>query len=171
MQDMETLVQEHGRAIYGLCRKLATTREDADDLYQQTFLIALGKTFRADGNPRALLAKICVAQWKNEQRKLARRSRIAPPAELDAELLTGGDDPAKEYSQRQLYAAVRKIVANLDDRCRLPVYLYYAADLPLKEIARVLGCPEGTVKSRLSAARAAIKKELEVNGYDGPTIG
>ena len=98
MQDMESLVQEHGRAIYGLCRKLTPTKEDADDLYQQTFLIALGKTFRADGNPRALLAKICVAQWKNEQRKLARRSRIAPSADVDTDLLTGGADPAAAYS-------------------------------------------------------------------------
>ena len=62
---------------------------------------------------------------------------------------------------------MRKIVANLDERHRMPVYLYYAADLPLKEIAQILGCPEGTVKSRLNAARIAIKKELEVNGYDG----
>ena len=169
--DMETLVLEHGSAIYGLCRKLTPTREDADDLYQQTFLVAMGKTFHKDGNPRALLAKICVAQWKNEQRKAARRSRIAPSVDVDAEIVSGGEDPAGAFSQKELHSAVRGIVSSLDDRCRIPVYLYYVADLPLKEIAKILGCPEGTVKSRLNAARNAIKKELEVKGYDRQTVG
>ena len=140
-------------------------------MYQQTFLVAMGKTFHKDGNPRALLAKICMAQWKNEQRKAARRNRIAPSSDADAEFVSGGEDPAGAISQKELYAAVRDVVASLDDRCRIPVYLYYAADLPLKEIAKILGCPEGTVKSRLNAARAAIKKELEVKGYDRQTVG
>lgn len=167
MQDMEQLIREHGKAVYGLCRKLTATQFDADDLYQQTFLIAMGKHFSEDGNPRALLTKICIAQWKNEQRKLFRRQRIAPQTDVEAEQLAAEDSPAAEAEKNELNLALRKIVASLDDRCRLPVLLYYGMELSVGEIAGVLHCPEGTVKSRLSAARKIIRNELEVNGYDG----
>ncbi len=167
MQDMELLVEQHGKAIYGLCRKLTGSVHDADDLYQQTFLVAMGKTIRDDGNPRAFLSKICIAQWKNEQRKQFRRARIAPNAEIEPENVAFTGEISADLEKREIHDAVRRIVASLDDRCRLPVLLYYGMELPLREIANILGCPEGTVKSRLSAARKIIKEELEVNGYDG----
>lgn len=167
MQDMELLVEQHGKAIYGLCRKLTGSKYDADDLYQQTFLVAMGKKIREDGNPRALLSKICIAQWKNEQRKLFRRGRIAPQSELEPEQVPLTGELTSDLEKKELHGAVRRVVASLDERCRLPVLLYYGMELPLKEIAGILGCPEGTVKSRLSAARKIIKEELEVNGYDG----
>lgn len=167
MQDMELLVEQHGKAIYGLCRKLTGSKYDADDLYQQTFLVAMGKEIRDDGNPRAFLCKLCIAQWKNEQRKLFRRARIAPVTDTEPEQVAFTGELTAEVENRELYAAVRRIVSGLDDRCRLPVLLYYGMELPLKEIAEILKCPEGTVKSRLSAARKAIREELEVNGYDG----
>lgn len=167
MQDMELLVEQHGKAIYGLCRKLTGSKYDADDLYQQTFLVAMSKKFRDDGNPRAFLSKICVAQWKNEQRKWARRARIAPVSDVETENVAFAGELAADLENRELHEAVRRIVAGLEERCRLPVLLYYGMELPLKDIAQILGCPEGTVKSRLSAARKAIKEELEVKGYDG----
>ena len=44
--------------------------------------------------------------------------------------------------------------------------MYYAADLPVREIAAVLHLPEGTVKRRLHHARITIKHELEAMGYE-----
>jgi len=127
----------------------------------------MGKEIRDDGNPRAFLCKLCIAQWKNEQRKLFRRARIAPASDTEPEQVAFTGELTAEVENRELYAAVRRIVSGVDDRCRLPVLLYYGMELPLKEIAEILKCPEGTVKSRLSAARKAIREELEVNGYDG----
>ena len=165
MLTVETLVETYGDAIFGLCRKLTGDKHDAEDLYQQTFLIALGKQFRKDGNPKALLTGICIAQWKNEIRKRARRHRIAPQTGTEATLA----DPQcleEEAFARLQEEAVRRIVAELDEKFRLPVLLYYSMELPLSDIAHVLHIPEGTVKSRLSAARQKIKQELEVTGYD-----
>lgn len=165
MLHMDDLVEQYGDALFGLCRKLTQNRHDAEDLYQQTFLAAMGKQFRKDGNPKALLTSICIAQWKNEMRKRARRHRIAP--EITADIpLHSAENPEEEAFRRQQQENVRNIVAALDEKFRLPVLLYYSMDLSLSEIAHALHCPEGTVKSRLYAAREKIKQELEVMGYD-----
>ncbi len=167
MLDVELLVEQHGKAIYGLCRKLTGSVHDADDLYQQTFLVAMGKKICDDGNPRAFLSKICITLWKGEQRKRFRRSRIAPQEELEPERIAACGEISADLEKQELYDAVRSIVAALDEKFRLPVLLYYGMELPLKEIAQTLGCPEGTVKSRLSSARKIMKEKLEVKGYDG----
>lgn len=170
MLDIETLVETYGKAIYGLCRKLTQNQHDADDLYQQTFLTAMEKTFRAEENPKALLTKICLSHYKNNQRKFARRMRIAPVSDVETEHLSSQENLEVSFAQQEEYAALRHAVEQLDEKIRIPVLLYYAMELPLKEISRILAVPEGTVKSRLNTARKAIKKELEVKGFDGQRI-
>lgn len=166
MPNMEVLVEQYGTAIYSLCRRLTDSRFDAEDLYQQTFLIAMGKQFQDDKNPKALLTSICIAQWKNEVRKRSRRNRIAPMSEQEPQDIRSPEEPEALLAEKQQKAALRQIVAKLDDRCRLPVLLYYGMEMPVSEIAEVLHIPVGTVKSRLSSAREKIRKELEVTGYD-----
>jgi RNA polymerase sigma-70 factor (ECF subfamily) len=61
---------------------------------------------------------------------------------------------------------VQKIVAELPEKYRLPIQLYYTADMSVQEIADIMRIPEGTVKSRMSKARSLLKKELEALGYD-----
>ena len=164
--DVETLVAEYGKAIYGLCRKLTQNAFDADDLYQQTFLTALGKEFRREENPKAFLTKICLSHYENTRRKYARRQRIAPVTEAETERISSGEDLEKGSLERELKTALRKAVEGLAEKYRIPVLLYYAMDLSLKEIAGCLKIPEGTVKSRLSTARKLLREELEVNGFD-----
>lgn len=55
---------------------------------------------------------------------------------------------------------LRKLIANLQDYDRSVIYLFYLAELPLAEIAMILEIPVGTVKSRLSRARANLQKQL-----------
>jgi len=167
LQNMELLVQEHGRVIFGLCRKLTPNYQDAEDLYQQTFLTALGKEIRREENPRAFLAKICVSLWKNELRKRSRRSRIAPLSDTEPGDHPGICDLSADAEEREQLAVLRACVSRLEERQRLPVLLYYAMELPLTEIAGILHIPEGTVKSRLAAARRKLREEMEGCGYDG----
>ncbi len=56
---------------------------------------------------------------------------------------------------------VRDCVAALPERYRIPVYLYYTANLPVRQIAKMLRLPDGTVKSRLHKARKLLKARLE----------
>lgn len=61
---------------------------------------------------------------------------------------------------------IRKKVASLPDKYRLPLYLYYMEALPMKDIARTLHIPVGTVKSRLFQAKKILKERLEDSDYE-----
>ena len=62
---------------------------------------------------------------------------------------------------------VRQKVQELPEKYRMVVYLYYSADLKIKEIAKCLHITESAVKSRLRKAKSMLKKDLEVIRYGG----
>ena len=61
---------------------------------------------------------------------------------------------------------IQGLVASLPEKYRIPIYLYYSADLQIKEVSEILGLPEGTVKSRMRKAKKQLKEKLEAIGYD-----
>ena len=75
--------------------------------------------------------------------------------------------PEEVLLEKEICRLVRMEIASLEEKYRLPVYMYYAAELPVEQIAVAMRIPKGTVKSRLHKARKLIKKELEAYGYEG----
>ena len=61
---------------------------------------------------------------------------------------------------------IQGLVASLPEKYRIPIYLYYSADMQIHEVAEILGLPEGTVKSRMRKAKKQLKENLEAIGYD-----
>ena len=61
---------------------------------------------------------------------------------------------------------IQRFVASLPEKYRIPIYLYYSADMQINEVAEILGLPEGTVKSRMRKAKKQLKEKLEAIGYD-----
>ncbi len=173
LEDIEKLIQEQGDAIYGFCRKLTMNKEDADDLYQQTFLkvVEIREKIRNNHNPKGFLIAISISIWKNSIRKKARHNRIAPTINIEDNsslgILDNGIDIEKQVINNELQHQVNIIVSNLKDRFRIPVIMHYNAELSIEDIAISLKIPNGTVKSRLHKARLIIKDELEVMGYEG----
>lgn len=164
-----------GADLYRFCRHLTGSTQEAEDLYQETFLKAAELSGRIDpsGNPKSYLISVAVRLWKNKTRKSAWRRRIADVRSTEAgdgsELpLRDPDTPTPEEAllERELREAVIRCVNALPDIYRIPVSMYYAADLPVREIAAILHLPEGTVKRRLHHARITIKHELEAMGYE-----
>lgn len=74
------------------------------------------------------------------------------------------DDPAQEVWQEEMERSVREVVWGLPEAYRAPLVLRYWHDLPLEEIAEVLGMRVGTVKTRLHRARALVRAELVARG-------
>lgn len=166
--ELNELVRTHGKAIYGFCHKLAKNRNDADDLYQETFLKAMELYHKIDNgnNPKGFLISIAVRQWKNNRRKYARRNRLAPIEELNEYL--GSNIISKEMSpdsiviSNELRSTLQTAADKLNDKLRIPLYMYYTAGMSNEEISVALKIPEGTVKSRLFKARKTLKNILEV---------
>lgn len=169
IEELSNLIELHGRAIYGFCHKLTGNKADTDDLYQETFLKAMELRHKMDvsQNPKGFLISIAIGLRRNYRRKFAWRRRIAPMAELNEAVnmtsLPGGDGtPEEALLSSELRGAIRAAADRLNDKLKLPLYMYYTVDMSVDEIAAVLRIPTGTVKSRLHQARKAMKKALEV---------
>ncbi|MCL1807989.1 MAG: RNA polymerase sigma factor [Oscillospiraceae bacterium] len=156
-ENVGSLFEEYKSQIYRLCVQLAKNQADAEDLFQDTFLLALQKNGRIDEhqNPRSYLYTMCLNLWKTGKRK-----RTAVYSSEGADSLVFSETPEDAMLFKEQKQIIIQAVKALKDKYRIPVILYYSADMPVSEIAQVLKIPEGTVKSRLYKARALLKERL-----------
>ena len=141
--------------------------QEAEELYQDTFLkaVELMKNIDYENNPKSFLISIALRLWKNKKRKYAWRMRIAGTESLieeTVENLEAENCPVEEMIQKEIQRQVRKAVAGLEEKYRIPVYLFYTVQMSVAEISKTLKIPEGTVKTRLYKARKLLKEKLEV---------
>lgn len=166
-KEVEALAQVWGNRLYAFCRRIAPSRADADDLYQQTFLRVLDMSGQVDhsNNPAGFLMAVAARLWRDEQAKKARRHRIAPvdPAPDRVEHVSDGYRTELIVEEAMLRRQVQDSVQKLAEAQRVPVLLFYMGGLSVKEVADALHLPQGTVKTRLYQARQQLKSELE--GY------
>jgi RNA polymerase sigma-70 factor (ECF subfamily) len=85
---------------------------------------------------------------------------------------SGGRSTEQQYLDAEISSILYRQIRKLDTKKRTAVMLYYYSGLSTKEIAQVMGCLEGTVKSRLHFARKTLKSNLEIlkikeDGYYG----
>lgn len=166
--ELEKCIELYGKDIYAFCRQLAYSQQEAEELYQDTFLKAMELLQKIDAaeNPKSYLLSIALRLWKNHKKKYACRKRIADMESLSEEKQeieeSSGYSLEEEIIAREQAAEVQRAVQQLDEKHRLPVYLHYMEELPVKEIARILKIPQGTVKSRLYQARESLKNMLKI---------
>ncbi len=159
--DPAFLLQKYGGDIYRFCRNLAFTKEDGEDLFQDTFLkiIESQKALADSDGLRQALFSTALSLWRDRKRKHARRERIAPSAPLEGNDIGFGDleEDLLSWEERRL---VRRQVDALPEKYRIPTVLFYSSEMKITEIAQLLKLPEGTVKYRLFTARQMVKKGL-----------
>lgn len=175
--EFEQFVEAEGKDILRFCRILTASREIGDELYQDAMLKLLEKCrhLETDHNPKSYALSTALLLWKNRQKKYAHHMRLAPTTSFDALTEQGLDiedgnasyQPEKMALQKEEVVVVRQAVSELPDKYRLPVYLFYTANMSVAEIAECMDWPEGTVKTRLYMAKKLMKKKLEAMGYDG----
>lgn len=171
--DLSNIVELHGKAIYGFCYYLTKDKADTEDLYQETFLKALELCHKIDKNknPKSYIISIALRIWKNKCRKQARQLNIVTPYNFNDDLISSStsyiESPEDITLSSELSSIVQATVDSLDNKMRIPIYMFYTAEMSIDEIARALHIPKGTVKSRLHNARKSIKKILEVYEYEG----
>ena len=150
--DVGRLARDHYDAVFRFCaRRIGADR--AADAAQETFLTAHGaaKRFRGESSPLTWLFGIA----HNHCRRSARRERMNPTIALgDMEIPVEGTDATidREALARALHA--------LSTEHRDVVILHEIEGRTYEEIALILGCPAGTVKSRLHYAFRALRADL-----------
>ena len=155
---------EHADALYNFARWLARDPVEAEDLVQETYARALGaaQQFEPGSNLKAWLFRILRNAFIDRRRRLQREASSPPGADLDAdgEPAAPGTDELQLDQIRALVAEdVSAAVRALPESFRT-VILLDLEGMTEAEVASVLGCATGTVKSRLSRARAALRDRL-----------
>lgn len=155
---LDAYIRQYGRRLYGLCLTLCGSVQEAEDLYQDTWLKVLRYFSKYDSQKpfEPWLTKICVNTYRNRLRRLA-RSPILSFSSTEALENVLSSIPAPE---QESYAALYVAIDRLPERLRITVILFYFREMDVGETANVLGIPPGTVKSRLSKARRKLKEVL-----------
>lgn len=155
------LVDRHRDPLVAYLARLTGSRDRAEDLGQETFLRAyrFAERYREEGHFKAYLYRIATNLARTEARTERRRRFFAPLFRL-VEL---GEDSggSRELLRNEAEVQVAKAISALPMRLREPVVLHEIEDWPYSEIARVLGCREGTIKSRIHRGRLALRRALE----------
>lgn len=171
VKEIENIIYEYGDDIYRFCYHLTSSRDMADELYQETFLkaVQLSNKLNKSDNIKSFLMGIAANLWKNFIRKTARRKAILPETDYEESVTRIQDeniDILETYVENELIMELRFAVDNLPLKQRIVVILYYCEDVSTEEIGRILHIPKGTVLSRLSKARKILKEEMEMKGYE-----
>jgi RNA polymerase sigma-70 factor (ECF subfamily) len=172
LRRFEELTLPHLPRLYRFALKLTGNTAAAEDLVQETYLRALRGfgSLRDPGAARSWLFQILSRLVTDRHREAAREVPLPPPEELDRFSLydlISEEDPLP-YSDR-LHEdflgqfrdeEVRAALLALPEAFRVPLVLLYTEGLTYREMADVLGCPVGTVMSRLHRARKILEREL-----------
>jgi RNA polymerase sigma-70 factor (ECF subfamily) len=166
------LVKDHQAAIFRLGLSILDDPAEADEATQETFLAALRnlRSYRGSASLRTWLFAIAINVCRGRLRRRRSWQRVQSVL-LGA--LTGdntSDQPEAVSAQREQADLVWQAVQGLGEKHRLPVILRYYHDLPVAEIASVLGISEGTVHSRLSIARDRLRGALQPAPAGRPEI-
>ena len=162
------LVDEHQRMVFQLAMNLLGDRDEALDLSQEVFLRVFRTIhrFRGHSSLRTWIYRIAVNQARNRHRFWRRRHR-ADQVSLDAHLAAYGDFPSRQdagpdrvLAQKELADQLQRALDHLPFDQRTAIVLREVDGLSYEEIAYSLGVAVGTVKSRLTRARQALRAEL-----------
>lgn len=157
----------HLQALYGVALRMTKSSSDAEDLVQDTILRAyrFWDGFESGTNCRAWVLRILTNLFRNRYRERAREQEILGEAETSTANLgrfqgSAPRDAESALFGRMLSRDVEDALAALPAEFRLPVILADLEDLSYKEMADVMGCPAGTVMSRLYRGRKMLQKRL-----------
>ena len=162
----DELVLKYQDRVYSLAYRLTGNPEDAADVAQEAFLKVYRNIdgFRGGASFYTWMYRIAVNTVISRRRYDSARPQ---PVSLDAADLEGraassaAPDPSDAASRAELQRLVAEAISRLEDPHRVLIVLRDIQGHDYDEIAEILDCPRGTVKSRLHRARCALRQALE----------
>lgn len=169
------LVREHHRRVYGLCYRFTGSAPDAEDLTQDVFLKIYSNLASFDTGRGSLQVWITTMTRNLLVDNFRRTKNQRATSSLDEgwdqteelkpvdRLTSHNPSPHEMAAKKELEKMVQNALSHVSVELREAVILRDLQDMDYKEIAQVLGIPEGTVKSRISRGRAELARLLERN--------
>lgn len=171
LSSFEELVRLYQNKVYALCIHLAGNHVDAQDLAQEAFIRAYRSLggFRNEADFGTWLHRITVNIWLNFRRKNGSRQALLyldePYAgedggEVKREIAAEDGDPVRLLEEKEFRGLVRAALGALSEEHRAVLVLREIEGYSYEEVSQMLGCSLGTVKSRLSRAREAMRRRI-----------
>ena len=149
------LVERHGPMVLRVCQRMLADSHDAEDAFQAVFLVLVRRA-------ESIRSRDSVASWLHgvalavASAARAARDRRTAHERRAAERTAVADDERSALDE--LGRALQEEIGRMPERYRAAVVLCYLEGRTYDEVARLLGCPVGTVKSRLATAREAARR-------------
>lgn len=163
----EDLVRIHTRRVYGLCYRFTGSGQEAQDLTQEVFLRVFRtvKTFRSDeGSFGTWLARVTrnllIDHYRRTRQERATDSIEEQLPRVEEEGASAMARPDEALAGREASEILQQTLQKLSPDLREAVILRDLQEMEYREIAEVLGIPEGTVKSRINRGRAELARLL-----------
>lgn len=160
------LVSRYQNRLYGALVHMTGSAEDAKDVAQEAFVLAFQKlaTFRGDSQFYSWLFRIAMNASVNFRRKNrsmgtsieATKERVGLEP-TDSRHDTQPDQPMEQTERQHI---VREALAQMTEEFRIPLVMAEMEEMKYEEIADILNCPIGTVRSRIHRGRAELREKL-----------
>lgn len=169
VEAFEQLISKYEKKIYTIAYRFMGNHEDASDLAQEAMLKAYRSMakFRGDASFKTWLYHITANVCRDELRKRSKRQEVSLDQPLvfeDGEAPRQTADwsavPEDLYESKEMQEYLGKLIRGLTDEYRMVIVMRELQGLSYEEIAMKLDCSLGTVKSRLSRARKALKDKI-----------
>lgn len=156
-RDFEEFYAANYGRIAALVAAVTGSRDEADDIAQETFARALARWPRIGGYdlPEAWVRRVALRMAVDSALRIRRVSKILPSLRPPDR---GGEPEPGDSLQ---FSALGRALARIPLREREAIVLFYVADLTAEQIAHDRGIPVSTVRARLAAGRRRLERELE----------
>ena len=165
----DVLVQKYQHRVIKLIARFVRNSDDVQDVAQEAFIKAYRalKNFRGDSAFYTWMYRIAINTAKNHLVASSRRATDSAVDAQDAEQYDSGDwlreyaTPERELLAGEMKGVILNTISDLPDDLKEAITLREMENLSYEEIADVMDCPIGTVRSRIFRAREAIDKQLK----------
>jgi RNA polymerase sigma factor (sigma-70 family) len=158
----EALVRRHGPMVLGVCRRVLRNEADAEDAFQAVFLVLVRKA--ASIRCRKKLSNWLYGVAHNTALKA--RAMIHKRGRKEREAGATEQAGASEEMWQRVQLMLDAELSRLPDKYRVPIVLCELEGKPIKEAARQLGWPQGTLATRLARGRELLRRRLSDHGVE-----
>ena len=167
---MSALFRRRQQNVFRFALHLTGAPAVADDVTQDVFVAVIRDAARFEAGRSTVVAWLCGIARNFVRRRIAADRDIDPLEEDAIEIAATGVDPLGDLTQSERLEALRKAVLSLPLRYREAVVLCDLQEMSYDEAATALGCPVGTVRSRLHRARALLTAKMQAEQEPQMTV-
>lgn len=164
----EEIVLLFQHRLYHVCYRMLGSKEEAQDIAQEAFVRAYTNLSTFDQKRKfstwifRIATNLCIDRIRKKKPDYSLDAQVPGTDGLDmySQIAAADDLPEEEVQRMETQERVQYEVGRLPEKYRAVIALRYMEELPLQEIADILGIPLGTVKTRVHRGRDALRKQM-----------